>query len=194
MTVTEVQEEAKRLNHELLDEYFVYNSDGNRVYPNDVFRQLRHESEEQTKALRSFSTDLADGIVISSATIQALGDRIGDILETRLTPHLEKLDSAVQSLQDEKVSSNKEMVSDVVENLSHALEEIGKEFQQALSGGALDQMETMANLVADTGATLASIPEKFDELTRTLTEHVEEISRKTGEEAQIADHDHAPGI
>jgi hypothetical protein len=71
---------------------------------------MRREAEQQTKALKSFSTDLADGIRISSETIGILGNHVAYAMQQALkadfAPALGKIESAVQELREAKEESS----------------------------------------------------------------------------------------
>jgi len=175
---------------QVMKEVFAYQEDGTQILPAHVLRELRQEAREQTQTLKSFSTDLADGIKMSTMTIEQLGSELGEAfqlaMKRRLTPTMENVQDAVEELRSEKAASNEEMVQNVVDRLETRLEDLIGQFQESLSGGALDQLEKTADTVGEMGELLASFQSDFASMSEDLKESVETMAEKTGEEAQAA--------
>jgi methyl-accepting chemotaxis protein len=175
---------------EVLTDVFAYEDEGHQILPAHMFRDLRQEAREQTQMLKSFNTELADGIKISTMTIEQLGSELGEAfqlaMKQRLTPTIEKVQDAVEKLRNEKAASNEDMVQNVVDRLETTLEDISGQFQESLSGGALDQLEKTADTVGEMGELLASFQSDFASMSEDLKESVETMAEKTGEEAHAA--------
>jgi methyl-accepting chemotaxis protein len=175
---------------QVLTEVFAYEDGEHEILPAHVFRDLRQQAREQTQTLKSFSTELADGIMISTMTINKLGEELGEAfqmaMQQRLTPTMENVQDAVEQLRNEKAASNEDMVQNVVDRLSATLEDISGQFQESLSGGALDQLEKTAETVGEMGELLASFQSDFASMSEDLKESVETMAEKTGEEAHAA--------
>jgi chromosome segregation ATPase len=169
---------------------FSYTDEEERILPAHVLRDLRREAREQSKTLKSFSTDLADGIKMSTMTIEQLGGHVGeafkDAMEHKLTPAMQEVQDAVGELRSEKMESNEEMVENVVERLSSTLDNVSAQFQESLTGGALDQLEQTADTVAEMGELLDSFQSDFTSMSNDLKESLEGMAEKTGQEAQQA--------
>ena len=175
---------------DMLTSVFAYEDDGEQILPAHMLRDLRTESREQTQTLKSFSTDLADGIMMSSLTIEKLGGEVGEAfqkaMEHKLTPTMKGVEAAVDELRNEKAASNEEMVENVVDRLSNTLDDISDQFQDSLTGGAIDQLEQTATTIAEMGELLDSFQSDFASMSGDLRESVEAMAEKTGEEAQLA--------
>lgn len=175
---------------DVLTDTFSYEDDGEEILPAHVLRDLRREAEEQTKTLKSFSTDLADGIMMSSLTIEKLGGEVGEAfqqaMEHKLAPTMEGVETAVEELRTEKAASNEEMVENVVDRLSNTLDDISDQFQDSLTGGAIDQLEKTAATVAEMGELLDSFQSDFSSMSGDLKESVEAMAETTEENAQRA--------
>lgn len=175
---------------DVLTDTFAYEDNGEQILPAHVLRDLRREAEEQTKTLKSFSTDLADGIKMSTMTIEKLGGEVGEAfqqaMEHQLTPTIEGVETAVEELRNEKAESNEEMVENVVDRLSNTLDDISDQFQDELTGGAIDQLEQTATTIAEMGELLDSFQSDFSSMSGDLKESVEAMAEKTEEEAQMA--------
>lgn len=180
----------RRDERELLVELFGYEEDGQEILPAHVLRDMRQEAREQSKTLKSFSTDLADGIMMSSLTIEKLGENLGNAfqqaMQRQLSPTMEGVEKAVQKLQEEKAASNEDMVQNVVDQLSDTLDDISGRFQDSLSGGALDQLEHTAKTIGDTGELLNTFKTSFASMAEKLEASLDNMAEKTGEEAQLA--------
>ncbi len=169
----------------LLGSLFGYKTEDGPVRPGDALQAIRRESEQQTAALQQFSTDLADGIMLSSMTIEALGVNLGkafdDAMRATLAPTLDGVRSAVEQLQHEKSASNEAMVEDVVGKLQASLEQMGQQFQHALSGGALTQLESVAASIGEAHGALSALPATVEQL---MAEMRSTLAQSNG---QIAD-------
>ena len=169
---------AQKDQYNLLGSLFGYQTEDGPVRPGDAIQVIRRESEQQTAALQQFSTDLADGIMLSTMTIEALGANLGkafdDAMRATLAPTLDGVRTAVEQLQQEKAGTNEAMVEDVVGKLQASLEQMGQQFQHALSGGALTQLETVAESIGEADSALSALPETvqglMDQMRKTLTE------------------------
>jgi len=174
----------------LLKELFAYEDNGEDILPAHVFRDMRREAREQTQTLKSFSGDLADGIMLSTMTIESLGGQLGEAFQAamkrQLTPTMEGMQEAVDELRSEKAASNEEMVQNVVDRLSKTLEDISGQFQESLSGGAIAQLESTAETIGETGELLGAFQSGFRSMVEDLQDSLEAMAQKTGEEAQLA--------
>lgn len=188
-------EEERRLaekeqDRALLMDLFAFEENGGTVLPAHVFRDLRREAENQTTTLKSFSTDLADGIMLSSMTIEQMGGELGEVfqavMQKRMTPAMEGVREAVEELRSEKTASNEEMVENIVSQLSETLEGVGNQFQDALSGGALSQLENTAETIGQTGELLQTFQSGFESMTEDLKESLSAMAEQTGREAERA--------
>jgi ABC-type transporter Mla subunit MlaD len=175
---------------DMLTSVFAYEDNGEQILPAHVLRDLRIESREQTQTLKSFSTDLADGIMMSSLTIEKLGGEVGEAfqqaMERKLTPTMKGVETAVEELRGEKAASNEEMVENVVDRLSNTLDDISDQFQDSLTGGAIDQLEQTASTIAEMGELLNSFQSDFATMSVNLRQSVEAMAERTEEEAEQA--------
>lgn len=175
----------------LLKGIFGYRTDdGFEVLPAHVLRDIRDESRKHSQALQSFATDLAEGIMLSTHTIEALGMNIGaafqSAMQAKLGPAIEGVQKAVEELRDEKSSTNEDLVKDVVAELQEALNAMGSQFQEALSGGAVEHLEELARSVGATQGAMAEMPNVLRELMDTLRADLIDTSVRVGEESELA--------
>ncbi|MCX6135915.1 MAG: hypothetical protein NTV54_00240 [Ignavibacteriales bacterium] len=157
----------------LIEGYFAYKTeDGKPVMPGIVFRDLRFQAAEQSKALKSFSTDLADGIRISTQTINKLGDHISENVKTLfkedVEPSLVKLSQAADELRQTKEQSSADVIEKVVGSLQLSLNEMIQKVQTSLSGTAKAEMENLATQLSTAVGALGAFPNTVQSMMQAL--------------------------
>lgn len=188
----------KKDQEETFKSYFVFTRDGdNLVYPKDVFRRLEEESEQQTKALKSFSTDLADGIKITNETINALGSRLTtsfeESIQQNLGNSLANLNLAVEKLVESKEEKSEEVIREIIARLEESIKTIGADFQSSLSGAAMNQFNMILSTMQQLETNLSLLPneissmmEQFRQLVELQQTAMNKTATKAGEEAAAA--------
>ena len=162
----------------------------------EIAYQQQIELEQQTAALKSFSTDLADRIKIAMDNIMSerlenlhqgltqLHDQnaqgrqeiiqelhnapeaFSNAMTEQLAPSLNTLNTAVKELREQKEESSTDAIRQLVE-----------EFQKSLSGSATAQMETLAETVSKMSEGLITLP---DQMTRMIGSVQEQIDQTRG--------------
>ena len=162
----------------------------------EIAYQQQIELEQQTAALKSFSTDLADRIKIAMDNIMSerlenlhqgltqLHDQnaqgrqeiiqelhnapeaFSNAMAEQLAPSLNTLNTAVKKLREQKEESSTDAIRQLVE-----------EFQKSLSGSATAQMETLAETVSKMSEGLITLP---DQMTRMIGSVQEQIDQTRG--------------
>ncbi|MFH0990653.1 MAG: hypothetical protein V1799_11630 [bacterium] len=158
---------------QVLETYFAYKTEeGKPVMPGTVFRDLRFQAAEQSKALKSFSTDLADGIRISTQTINKLGDHISEnvrsLFKEDVAPSLEKLSQAADELRQTKEQSSADVIERVVGSLQLSLNEMIQKVQTSLSGTAKAEMENLATQLNTAVGVLGAFPNTVQSMMQSL--------------------------
>lgn len=168
----------KEFQNQIFKDYFVFRmEDNNDVLPSEFFKNLHNNSNQQTKALKSFSTDLADSLKISTETIVGfLGEQFVDILnrpfKNHLTPALDKIEVAVQQLKQTKEESSGAIIEKVIGDLQNSLKDMGSQFQQSLSGSATSQLENLATVLSQSSQAFESLPQQINSMMNVLEEQV----------------------
>ena len=162
----------------------------------EIAYQQQIELEQQTAALKSFSTDLADRIKIAMDNIMSerlenlhqgltqLHDQnaqgrqeiiqelhnapeaFSNAMAEQLAPSLNNLNTAVKELREQKEESS-----------TDAIRQLAEEFQKSLSGSATAQMETLAETVSKMSEGLITLP---DQMTRMIGSVQEQIDQTRG--------------
>ena len=162
----------------------------------EIAMRQQNELAQQTEALKSFSTDLADKIKIAMDSIMSerlenlhqsltqLHDQntrgrqeiiqelhnapeaFSNAMAEQLAPSLNNLNTAVKELREQKEESATDAIRQLVE-----------EFQKSISGSITAQMETLAERVSQVSEGLITLP---DQMTRMIGGIQEQIDQARG--------------
>ena len=133
-----------------------------------LFRQ-EDELAQQTAALKSFSTDLANEIKSAMTPgreeiIQELHnapEAFSSAMAEQLTPSLDSLNKAVEELQRQKEESSTDAIQRLVE-----------EFHESLSGSTTAQLEGLAETVRSASESLSTLPEQLTSMMAGVQEQI----------------------
>ncbi len=135
-----------------------------------AFRQ-EDELAQQTAALKSFSTDLANDI--KSAMAQGREEILRELNKTveafsttileQLRPILERLMVAIEELRQEKEESSTEAIKELIEK-----------FQESMSATAVTQMEELAKTVGEASQSLKDLPEQIGDMIASVQEQIDQ--------------------
>ena len=159
----------------------------------EIAMRQQDELAQQTAALKSFSTDLADRIKIAMDNIMSerlenlhqgltqLHDQnvegrqeiiqelhnapeaFSNAMVEQLAPSLDKLNKTVEELREQKEESSTDAIRQLVE-----------EFQRSLSGTATAQMEELARTVGNASQSLMSLPSQMEQMIAGVQEQVDQ--------------------
>ena len=162
----------------------------------EIAMRQQNELAQQTTALKSFSTDLADRIKIAMDNIMSerlenlhqsltqLHDQntrgrqeiiqelhnapeaFSNAMVEQLAPSLDKLNEAIEELREQKEESATDAIRQLVE-----------EFQKSISGSITAQMEALAERVSQVSEGLITLP---DQMTRMIGGIQEQIDQARG--------------
>lgn len=178
MTKADERELLMQEREQFMRKFFIHQEEEKDVFPSIVFRDLRHNTAEQTKALKSFSTDLADGIQISAHTIAAFGKEVGEVVQMAfsqtLEPALAHLNAAIGELRREKEESSGRLLEHFIQNVKEVLTEIGQQVNQSFSGQVTKNLDKLAEILGEAGGVLSDLPEKLQASTETMKTEVDQ--------------------
>ena len=134
------------------------------------FRQ-EDELAQQTAALKSFSTDLANEIKVAMAQgrheiilePQQAPNAFSDAMAERLAPSLSDLNDAVKELREQKEESSTEAIGKLI-----------NAFQDSISGETVRQMETLATTVDDVSQNLKDLPRQMTEMMASVQDKIDQ--------------------
>lgn len=176
----ELEKHQAQTQLELIQEAFGFeDEEGNLVKPNLVFSTIYRELQESTRALKSFSTDLANSIEATQAIIMEEFDQsFQKAFKETLLPVIQKLDAAVEALAREKTSTNDHLINSTIEKLERALKDMVESFKEEMSGNAKSELENMLKTLSASSETLSGLPgllNSFDESIKVTTAKFETI-------------------
>jgi len=168
--------------------------------------------DQQTQALKSFSTDLADSIKLAMSEVMAgrldhignqslegtqriinqinevadsVGDKLQEVMSREITPALNNVKDAVETLNAEKQESSLDGIRQLVES-----------FHESLSGTTQTQLDSLNDAVSNITQSLVTLPDQFTQIMAEMREEMgsmhqrmqqatetsrEEIERQRGE-------------
>ena len=124
----------------------------------EIAEKQKDELEQQTAALKSFSTDLANDIKSAMADgrqelireLHSATKAFSSAITEQLEPTFSNLNTALEELRRQKEESSTDAIQQLVE-----------EFQKSLSGSATAQMEALAETVNQASESLITLPEQL---------------------------------
>ncbi|MCH7396732.1 MotA/TolQ/ExbB proton channel family protein [Belliella sp. DSM 107340] len=192
--------ELEQQNHKslvkVLSEVFSYtSSEGVQVPPNMVFYTLDQELKEQSRALKSFSTDLANSLeAMSTIIMEEFDQSFQRVFQETLLPVIEKLDKAVEALKNEKSSTNENLINSTIEALKKTMQAMMEDFKDTLSGSAKNEIDNMLKVLNASSTALISLPHQLGKIEDVLDETIrtfKDISDKTLRNTETQEQEHA---
>lgn len=182
-TMKEVVEHEMRSVVNALNEKLTYNNEsGEATTIANAIREILKENQEQSKALKSFSTDLA--IELNNGFDEVLSRQ----MQQKILPLMENVDATTKAIVEHidqmasQVSSPAtDMIQTVVDELKNSMSEMMKEFSSGLSGSATNELETLAHQLGTAAQSLADFPDNMASISSTLQVTIEEVKNAVSE-------------
>lgn len=142
----------------------------------NAIRVIMRESEEQTKALKSFSTDLA--IELNNGFDEVLSRQ----MQQRILPLMENVDATTKAIVEHidqmaaMVSAPAtDMLESVVSELKTSMTSIVEDFKSSLSGSATGELEKLALSLGTATQAMGEFPQNMANISATLQVTIEEV-------------------
>ena len=182
-TMKEVVEHEMRSVVNALNEKLTYNNEsGEATTIANAIREILKENQEQSKALKSFSTDLA--IELNNGFDEVLSRQ----MQQKILPLMENVDATTKAIVEHidqmasLVSSPAtDMIQTVVDELKNSMSEMMKEFRSGLSGSATNELETLAHQLGTAAQSMADFPNNMAHISSTLQVTIEEVKNAVSE-------------
>ena len=182
-TMKEVVEHEMRSVVNVLNEKLTYNSESGEVTTvANAIREILKENQEQSKALKSFSTDLA--MELNNGFDEVLSRQ----MQQKILPLMENVDATTKAIVEHidqmasQVSSPAtDMIQTVVDELKNSMSEMVKEFSSGLSGSATNELETLAHQLGTAAQSMADFPNNMAHISSTLQVTIEEVKNAVSE-------------
>jgi hypothetical protein len=168
----------KRRQNELLDEYFMsMDESGRRIKPANVFRDIYSESVKQSRALQTFSTDLAN-------LIEAGFEKILNDPDRGVVHELQSMKEEIVTLGSKIQDPASEMTQSVIAGLETSMKSMIEDFKESMSGSTKSELQELTQILVKAGGSLNDFPSKLETMTTILNdkfiglqEAVQRISR-----------------
>lgn len=166
-----------------LEKQFTYiNENGNKVEAGNAIREILRENTEQSKALKSFSTDLA--LELNNGFDEVLSRQ----MQEKLLPLMENIDGTTKAVVEhiDQMSASvaspaTDMMQNIVTELKNSMTSIMEEFKNNLSGDATNELEKLASSLGTATQAMANFPKNMENISVTLQVTIEEVKKAISE-------------
>lgn len=148
----------------------------------NAIREILTENMQQSKALKSFSTDLA--IELN----QGFDETLSRQMQQKIVPLMESVDATtkivvehIDKMAEVVAAPATDMMQAVVDDLKQSMKSIIKEFNQGLSGSATSELENLAIQLGTAAQSMADFPENMKHISDTLQVTIEEVKNSISE-------------
>lgn len=152
------------------------NDNGAKSTLANAIRVILRENQEQTKALKSFSTDLA--IQLNEGFDESLSRQ----MQMRILPLMENVDATTKAIVEHidqmavTVSTPaNEILEKIISELKNSLATIEDEFKASLSGTVTAELENLAKSLNTATQTMGEFPHNMERTSATLELTIEEV-------------------
>lgn len=168
---------------DVVNDKLTYSSESGEVSTmGNAIREILTESQEQTKALKSFSTDLA--IELNNGFDETLSRQ----MQQKILPLMENVDTTTRVIVEhiDKVANQvsspaNDMIQSVVDELKQCMSEMIRDFSSGLSNSATNELEALAHQLATAAQSMADFPNNMENISSTLQVTIEEVKNAVSE-------------
>ena len=173
----------------LADKLIYHNADGQDVSIGNAIREILTENQEQSKALKSFSTDLA--IELNNGFDETLSRQ----MQQKILPLMENVDTTTKAIVEHidqmavQISSPAtDMMQKVVDELKLSMQTMVSEFSTGLSGSATSELENLAHQLGTATQAMADFPKNMQDISATLQVTINEVKKAISEISNTSAH------
>lgn len=152
------------------------NDSGEMIPISLAIRDILKESEQQSKALRSFSTDLA----------MQLNDGFDEILsrqmQAKIIPLMENIDTSTRSLiehvdqmADAVTTPATDLIGTVIDELKKSMSSLISEFRSNISSSASHELEQLVVSLSEATTSMGMFPKNMENVTSILQVTIAEV-------------------
>lgn len=158
------------------------NAEGQNVTIGNAIREILTENTKQSKALMSFSTDLAMELN------QGFDETLSRQMQKKIVPLMESVDATtkavvehIDKMADTVSSPATDMMQNVVNELKQSMQSLLNEFSTGLSGSATSELENLAMQLGTATQAMADFPKNMENISATLQVTIEEVKHAISE-------------
>lgn len=173
-------EKSKEVNEKLnaiQEALTIQDEDGASITAGTMMLNLYEESEKQSQALESFTTDLSNELNAS----------LGKTMNSSIVPliiNLEKshevMNTKIEELSHNIQSPATDFVTTAVGELKSSMQTMANEFRDSISKQTIAQIETLADKLAKSGEMLNTLPMTMQLMADKVTASFNEINQVVG--------------
>lgn len=145
------------------------NEEGNKVIISHAIREILKENEQQSAAIKSFTTDFAEALYDGLEQINAENE------QEKRVPLIKSLIDHIDKMADTVASPATNMMESVVEELKESMTGIMNEFSKGLSGSATKELENLALQLGTTTQAISALPKEIEKISETLETTISEV-------------------
>lgn len=167
---------------ELNSKLMYSNETGERVTIGNAIREILIENSEQSKALKSFSTDLA--LELNNGFDEVLSRQ----MQQKILPLMESVDATTKSVVEHidqmastVASPASGMMESVVDELKKSMGTIIDEFKTNLSSSTTSQLEALALQLGSASQTMGDFPKNMENISNTLQVTIDKVKTAIAE-------------
>lgn len=164
------------IQKELNDKLTYTNIEGSQSTVGNAIREILAENEEQSKALKSFSTDLA--MELNNGFDEVLSRQ----MQQKILPLMENVDATTKAIVEHidqmaatVASPATDMMESVVSELKNSMSQVIDEFKTGLSGSATAELERLAASLGTATQAMGNFPKDMENISTTLQVTIEEV-------------------
>lgn len=158
------------------------NTEGQNVTIGNAIREILTENTKQSKALMSFSTDLAMELN------QGFDETLSRQMQQKIVPLMESVDATtkavvehIDKMADTVSSPATDMMQSVVDELKQSMQSLINEFSAGLSSSATSELEHLATQLGTATLAMADFPKNMENISATLQVTIEEVKHAISE-------------
>lgn len=158
------------------------NTEGQNVTIGNAIREILTENTKQSKALMSFSTDLAMELN------QGFDETLSRQMQQKIVPLMESVDATtkavvehIDKMADTVSSPATDMMQSVVDELKQSMQSLINEFSTGLSSSATSELEHLATQLGTATQAMADFPKNIENISATLQVTIEEVKHAISE-------------
>ncbi len=166
----------------IVDKLTYNNADGQNVSIGNAIREILTENTKQSKALMSFSTDLAMELN------QGFDETLSRQMQQKIVPLMESVDATtkaviehIDKMADTVSSPATDMMQNVVDELKQSMQSLINEFSTGLSSSATSELENLATQLSTATQAMADFPKNMENISATLQVTIEEVKHAISE-------------
>ena len=152
------------------------NESGERIPVSLAIRDMLKENEQQSKALKSFSTDLA----------MQLNDGFDEILsrqmQAKIIPLMENVDATTKTIIEHidhtaeiMASPATDLIGTVVDELKRSMESLINEFRDNISNSASNELQHLVASLSEATTSMTLFPKNLEDVTTALQLTMEDV-------------------